>query len=97
MTSLLPNVADVLFLVYGPFQGNGRQCDKLDFSFTLPIMDTRETRCSMGFIAVAGVLLFFIRWERGSDVFTVIAIVHLPALIIHFIPIMDSSLQVTLS
>ena len=46
-------------------------------------------------IAVAGVLLFFIRCEEGSNVLKSLPIVIVPALVIHFIPYMDSSLRVT--
>ena len=46
-------------------------------------------------LAVAGVLLFFIRCERGVSVFRALPFVIVPALVIHFIPYMDSALRVT--
>ena len=46
-------------------------------------------------VAVAGVLLFFVGWERGKRFFTTIPFVLIPALIIHYVPILDSSLRIT--
>ena len=45
--------------------------------------------------AVLGVLLFFLRYEEGKNIFRSLIYVLVPALLIQFLPYLDSSLRVT--
>lgn len=95
MTSVLPKVAGFLFMVYEPFRGIVGALTSWISSLPYQLWTPGQPDALWSSIAVAGVLLFFIRCEEGSNVFKSLPFVIVPALIIYFIPYMDSSLKVT--
>jgi competence protein ComEC len=95
MTSVLPKVADLLFMVYEPFREIVGAVTSWISSLPYQLWTPGKPDALWASIAVAGVLLFFIRCEEGANVLKSLPIVIVPALVIHFIPYMDSSLKVT--
>jgi competence protein ComEC len=95
MTSVLPKVAGVLFVVYEPFRELVGAITSWISSLPYQLWTPGKPDALWASIAVAGVLLFFIRYEEGANVLKSLPIVIVPALVIHFIPYMDSSLKVT--
>ncbi|WP_186668679.1 DNA internalization-related competence protein ComEC/Rec2 [Sporosarcina sp. BP05] len=95
MTSVLPKVAGLLFMVYEPFRGVVGDVTSWISSLPYQLWTPGKPDALWASLAVAGVLLFFIRCEEGGNVLKSLPIVLVPALVIHFIPYMDSSLRVT--
>lgn len=95
MTSILPKVAGLLFMVYEPFREIVGGVTSWISSLPYQLWTPGKPDALWTSIAVAGVLLFFMRSEEGANVFKSLPIVLVPALVIHFIPYMDSSLKVT--
>jgi competence protein ComEC len=95
MTSVLPKVAGVLFVVYEPFRELVGAITSWISSLPYQLWTPGKPDALWASIAVAGVLLFFIRYEEGANVLKSLPIVIVPALVIHFIPYVDSSLKVT--
>ncbi|KAA0965416.1 DNA internalization-related competence protein ComEC/Rec2 [Sporosarcina sp. ANT_H38] len=95
MTSVLPKVAGLLIMVYEPFRGVVGDVTSWISSLPYQLWTPGQPDALWAFIAVAGVLLFFIRCEEGDNVLKSLSFVIMPALIIHIIPYMDSTLKVT--
>lgn len=95
MTSVLPKVAGLLFMIYEPFRGMISDATGWISSLPYQLWTPGKPDAFWASLAVVGVLLFFIRCEEGANVFKSLPIVLVPALVIHFIPYMDSSLKVT--
>src|SRR6185437_7200132 len=68
MTSVQPALADGLFNVYVPFRGAVEIATSWLSSLPYQLLTPGKPGVLWASIAVAGVLLFFIRWEQG-DVF----------------------------
>ncbi len=95
MTSVLPKVAGVLFMVYEPFREIVGAVTSWISSLPYQLWTPGKPDALWASIAVVGVLLFLIRCEEGANVLKSMPIVIVPALVIHFIPYVDSSLKVT--
>jgi len=95
MTSVVPKMAGLLFMVYEPFREIVGVVTSWISSLPYQLWTPGKPDALWASIAVAGVLLFFIRFEEGGNVFKSLSVVLVPALVIHFIPYMDSSLKVT--
>lgn len=95
LTLLLPKLADVLFLPYVP----SREMigDATSWLATLPyqLWTPGKPDALWATLAVAGVLLFFICWERGVPIIRALSFVIVPAVAMHILPYTDSSLRVT--
>ncbi|NYF24947.1 DNA internalization-related competence protein ComEC/Rec2 [Sporosarcina sp. JAI121] len=94
-TFVFPKMADILFMVYEPFRGNVGVVTSWISSLPYQLWTPGKPDAIWVSIAIAGVLLFFIRCEEGASIVRSLPFVILPALIIHFTPYMDSSLHVT--
>jgi len=95
MTFVLPKAADVLFMLYVPFRETVGGITSWIASLPYQLWTPGKPGELCAFIAVVGVLLFFIRCEEGSKAFRSLPLVIVPALLIHIVPYMDSSLKVT--
>ena len=95
MTSVLPKVADLLFMVYEPFREIVGAVTSWISSLPYQLWTPGKPDALLGVSCCCGSLVFFIRCEEGVNVFKSLPIVLVPALVIHFIPYMDSSLKVT--
>ncbi|WP_415579228.1 DNA internalization-related competence protein ComEC/Rec2 [Filibacter tadaridae] len=94
-TSFIPVLADVLFMIYVPFREFVRFITDWLASLPFQLWTPGKPDGIWLVFAVAGVLLFFIRYEAGSLVRYCLPFVLIPAIILHLIPYMDSSLRVT--
>ena len=95
LTLFLPDVANGLFFVYGPFREAVGSMTSWISDLPYQLWTPGKPDIVWTSVAVAGVLLFFVGWERGKRFFTTIPFVLIPALIIHYVPILDSSLRIT--
>ena len=95
MTSVLPKVAEVLFMVYEPFRASISIITSWISALPYQLWTPGKPDAFWAFIAAASVMLFFVRCEEGTKLIRSLPIVIAPALVIHFIPYMDSSLKVT--
>ena len=94
-TVLFPALSNVLFAIYVPFREIISICTSWISSIPYQLWIPGKPGAIESVFAVLGVLLFFLRFEEGKNIFRSLVYVLVPALIIHFLPYLDSSLRVT--
>lgn len=94
-TFFLPVIAEGLFYLYVPFREAVGSLTSWIASIPYQLWTPGKPSILLLTIIVAGVFLFFIRWESGGLLRSNISFLLVPALLIHFMPYLDSSLRVT--
>ncbi len=95
MTVIFPAFAHSLFTLYEPFREYILICTSWISSIPYQLWTPGKPGAVEGVFAVIGVLIFFLRYEEGKNLLRSLAYVLVPALLIHFLPYLDSSLRVT--
>lgn len=95
MTSVLPKLADIVFLLYVPMGERVGEVTSWLSSLPYQIWTPGKPDALWASLAVAGVLCFFIYCERGIPVFRALSLVIVPAVAMQIIPYLDSGLRVT--
>ncbi|MFJ7933595.1 DNA internalization-related competence protein ComEC/Rec2 [Sporosarcina sp. NPDC096371] len=94
-TTLLPKLADVLFLLYVPFREIVGNVTTWLAELPYQLWTPGKPDALWVSLAVVGVLVFFVCIERGANVLRALPVVIVPAVIMHVIPYMDGSLRIT--
>ena len=95
LTYSLPPVANLIFYVYTPVRGLISEMTSFISSIPYQLWTPGKPEPLWLVVAVIGVLLSFIVYEHYKKLLLSILLVLIPALFIHFIPYLDSSLRVT--
>ena len=95
VTWLWMPIAHLLFLVYEPFRGRIGLFSNWLSTLPYQLWTPGKPTAVLALLAVAGVIIFFVRYEAGMLLRRCLPFALVPAFIIHLMPYTDGTLKVT--
>ncbi|MCG7345075.1 DNA internalization-related competence protein ComEC/Rec2 [Sporosarcina sp. ACRSL] len=95
VTYILPPIAEVIFLCYVPFRGIIEKLTVFLASLPYQVWVPGRPGPLLSTFAVIGTFLFFIALERRVHVYRAISFVLIPAVLLHFIPYVQTDVRIT--